>query len=111
MTLSNQQITKRFNALATYHNSNSKDLDAIQIKQHERFDKAIVSTGAIYQMGEAFDQLLTEVNSGLGQRAIDTQGLKKKNINLSKMMSLNHGIQHQFLIKGVKTLKRSVKKY
>ena len=88
MTLSNQQITKRFNALATYHNSNSKDLDAVQIKQHERFEKAIVSSGAIYQMGEAFDQLLTEVNSGLGQRAIDTQGLKKKNIKAERKESL-----------------------
>ena len=80
MTLSNQQITKRFNALATYHNSNSKDLDAIQIKQHQRFEKAIVSTGAIFQMGEAIDQLIASENGGLGQRAIDTQELKRKNI-------------------------------
>ena len=88
MTLSNQQITKRFNALATYHNSNSKDLDAVQIKQHERFEKAIVSSGAIFQMGEAIDQLISSENGGLGQRAIDTQELKRKNIKKETKQTL-----------------------
>jgi len=88
MTLSNQQITKRFKALATYHNANEKDLDAVQLKQHERFDRAIDSTGAIFQMGEAIDQLIANENNGLGQRAIDTQELKRKNIKKETKQTL-----------------------
>ena len=81
MTLSNQQITKRFKALATFHKGLSKDLDALQLSHADKFTQAIgTDTGTIYQMGEAVDQLIRDCNNGLGQRSIDTDNHKRKNI-------------------------------
>jgi len=98
MTLSNQQITRRFKDLAKFYNGNEKQKEKLAISHAEKFTQAIATnSGVVYQMGEAIDQLFRDVNNGIGLRQVDTDQLKRKNI--SKATKETHGFNNDVLPK------------